>query len=83
MGKHAFLCDACCPTAMLFTDRMVDMSRKLGTLRAAAARDSSRLAELEALLVDAEKLARSFDAILCKQCRKLGPSLPRVGQWPF
>jgi hypothetical protein len=75
--KRGFLCDACAPKALPFTDAMIDMSNKLAALRCVTeGGDLSRLAELDRVVADGEKLARSFDAILCDRCRKLGPPCP-------
>jgi hypothetical protein len=64
------LCAVCLPKAEPYVKPMEEMWRKLD----AAARDGTALGEHA--LADAEKLARSFDAILCPECRKLGPRLP-------
>lgn len=69
------LCATCQPKAEPFIRRMEEMSRKLAVVRDGA--------EVEKLLPDAEKLARSFDAVLCADCRKLGPRLPGPDEWPF
>lgn len=71
------LCATCQPKAEPFADRMEAMKRKL-----AAALESGDLLD-EQSLRDAEKLARSFDAILCPECRKLGPRLPGPDESPF
>jgi hypothetical protein len=55
---------------------MEDALRKLEAMRNGGELD-------ERALVDVEKLARSFDALLCAECRKLGPRLPRPDEWPF
>lgn len=73
------LCAVCQPKAELFADRMEEMRCKLNRV-IQTMRDPD---ELDRLLPDAEKLARSFDAILCAECRKLGPRLPGPDEWPF
>jgi len=70
------LCAVCLPKAELFIERMEDMSRKLEAWRKGAELD-------EQVLADAEKLARDFDALLCPECRTLGPRLPGPDEWPF
>jgi ribosomal protein L34E len=71
------LCAVCSPKAEPYVKRMEEMSRKLEAVRNGGA------AQLEQLLPDAEKLARAFDAVLCAECRKLGPRLPGPDEWPF
>lgn len=53
------------------------MANKLGALREAIdGGDISRLEELERVASDGYQLARAFDAVLCKQCKQLGPPCP-------
>jgi len=66
------LCPRCRPAALRFLDPMQNMARKLDEIRKAP----DNVAELDRLVAEGEKLARSFDAILCAECRKLGPPLP-------
>jgi hypothetical protein len=71
------LCAVCLPKAEPYVKRMEEMARKLEAARNGAALD------LEQILPEAEKVARSFDALLCAECRKLGPRLPGPDEWPF
>jgi hypothetical protein len=56
---------------------MEEMARKL------EAAHINGVALDEKALIEAEKLARAFDALLCPECRKLGPRLPGPDEWPF
>lgn len=72
------LCDACQPRALPFADRMVDMGNKLDALATAIdCGDISSLEELDRVADDAYRLAKAFDAVLCKECKKLGPPCPK------
>lgn len=76
-NRRSILCDVCAPRALPFTDRMVDMGNKLEALRAAInGGDISRLEELDQVAEEGYQLARAFDAVLCKQCKQLGPPCP-------
>lgn len=75
--RRSILCDVCAPRALPFTDRMVDMANKLEALRAAIdGGDLSRVEELDRVASDGYQLACAFDAVLCKQCKQLGPPCP-------
>lgn len=69
------LCPKCKPEALRFLEPLQDMARKLDEIRKFPVTHAS-VAEFDRTLVEAEKLARSFDAILCAECRKLGPPCP-------
>lgn len=75
------LCPSCRPKALPFARAMREMADKLEAVR--GFNDASRFAEFERVVAEAEVLARTFDALLCERCKKLGPPLPPVGEWPF
>lgn len=71
------LCAACSRKGEPFVKPFQEVARKFEeATRAGVALD-------EQFLHDAEKLARSFDALLCAECRKLAPRLPGPNEWPF
>jgi len=58
---------------------MVDLGNKLEALRVAInGGDVSRLEELDRVADEGYQLAKAFDAVLCTECKKLGPPLPEV-----
>ncbi len=71
------LCEACSRKAQPYVVMMLETGLKLE-----AARNGAEQLDEQAL-AEAEKLARSFDAILCPEFRKLGPRLPGPDEWPF
>ncbi len=75
--SNARLCAECSRKGAPYVKSFEEMRRKLET----AMRDGPLLDE--ETLREAEKLARRFDAILCDECRKLGPRLPGPDESPF
>jgi hypothetical protein len=74
--RGAELCPSCAEAACPLAERFQAMSRKLVELKEDASREPSRFAELERVYREAEELARSLDAVLCAECKKLGPPFP-------
>jgi hypothetical protein len=71
------LCWACAKATRPFVEPLEEMRRKLVELnKAAEGRDPSRAHELERVHREAYRLARALDAILCAECKKLGPPCP-------
>lgn len=71
------LCERCQRKAEPLVEPMEAMSRKFEEA------DRTGTVFDEKFLAAAEKLARNFDAILCAECKKLGPRLPGPEEYPF
>ena len=75
MSDH--LCAACVVLVGPFLPQFTELARKLDDLTdTAQGRDPSRADELDRALEEAELVGRTFDRLLCDECRKLGPPFP-------
>jgi hypothetical protein len=75
------LCAACYEATRHLAEPFKKMRAKLVELNEVAAevsesRNLERFGELQALHREALQLARALDAILCSECKKLGPPCP-------